>query len=271
MPQDEANRYVVALINRDRRAQGLSPVVWDETAAKAARRHVRDLAAHGITSHIGTDGSVPEQRYTEAGGLAMVMENAGCINDHQARPLEPEGRYSAASVAAVEKGFLDEVPPHDGHRRNILTATHGAVGVGVARPRGVDVACVVEEFIDDFGEYDPLPKKASVKQVVHVAGRIRAPATFAGVGLSRVDLAKPKKLDELAPRGYAIPAPYVTYWPQGFKTPIVVTTDAAKGSFSIDVPLNDAGRRGRYGVSVWAMLPGVTSPTMVSLRTIEVR
>jgi uncharacterized protein YkwD len=267
----DAEKYVLALINRDRAEKGLSQVRWDETAFRAARRHAHDLAANGITSHVGTDGSVPEQRYTEAGGMAMVMENAGCINDHERRPVESAPALPPERVAAIEKGFLDEVPPHDGHRRNILTAMHVAVGVGVAKPTGVDVACVVEEFVDDYGEYEALPTKASAKQAVRVAGKIRVPATIAGVGVSRIDLPKPRQAAELGPRGYAIPAPYVTYWPPGFVTPKEVTIDAEKRTFSITVPLDDRGRRGLYGVSVWAMLPGVATPTMVSLRTIEVR
>src|SRR5262245_41316651 len=51
----EAEKYVLALINRDRAASGLPQVVWDDTAAVAGRRQAADLAAHGVTGHFGTD------------------------------------------------------------------------------------------------------------------------------------------------------------------------------------------------------------------------
>ena len=61
-------------------------------AARAATRHAADIARHGFTAHIGTDGSVPELRYTEAGGTGLVMENVGCFADATSRPLDPSGR-----------------------------------------------------------------------------------------------------------------------------------------------------------------------------------
>src|SRR6185312_7929601 len=167
------------------------------------------------------------------------------------------------------KAFMDEVPPHDGHRRNILTASHNAVGIGLARPKEADVPCVVEEFVDDYGTFEALPAKAKPGQVIAVVGAMRAPATIAGVGLGRIDLPRPKKAAELGPRGYPIPAPYQMYWPAGFVTPIVLETDPDRRSFRIQVPLK--AQPGLYEVSVWAKLPEVKDPAMVSLRTIEVR
>jgi uncharacterized protein YkwD len=243
----DAERYVLRLINRDRAAQGLSAVRWDEPAAQAGRRHARDLVAHMVTSHVGTDGSVPEQRYTEAGGRGMVMENAACTADGTVRAPDPEARFAPESLAILEKGFMDEVPPHDGHRRNILRASHNAVGIGLAQPRQVELPCLVQEFVDDYGSFEELPAKAKPGQVIAVVGAVRAPATVAGVGLGRIDLPRPKKAAELAPRGYPIPAPYQMYWPAGFVTPIVLETDPGQHSFE------------------------VKEPAMVSLRTIEVR
>jgi uncharacterized protein YkwD len=265
----EAERFVLALVNRDRAAHRLPPVRWDETAAQAGRRHARDLAAHGVTSHVGTDGSVPEQRYTEAGGRGMTMENAGCFSDGTLRSPDPEARFVAESLARLEKAFMDEVPPHDGHRRNILTATHNAVGIGLAQLKEVDVPCLVEEFVDDYGTFDELPAKARPKEVIAVAGSVRAPVTVAGVGLARIELPRPKKPSELGPRGYPIPAPYQMFWPAGYVTPIVLDLDPTKRTFKIQVPLK--AQPGLYEVSVWARFPEAKEPAMISLRTIEVR
>ena len=68
----QAQRFVLSLINRDRAKAGLSKVVLDEAASTAGLRHARDMAANGFTGHVGSDGSVPEQRYTESGGSYFV-------------------------------------------------------------------------------------------------------------------------------------------------------------------------------------------------------
>jgi uncharacterized protein YkwD len=270
MTRKDAERYILSLINQDRKAAGLNPVVWDETAAEAGRRHAADMATHGFTAHLGTDGSVPEQRYTEAGGQDLSMENAGCFGDGKTRALNPDARFTAKGLEEVEKAFIGEKPPSDGHRRNILAPAHTAVGVGLAQPVGVDSPCMAQEFVDHYGAYGSLPKKAAVGAKLHLTGKLESPATVAGVGLSRIDKPRPVKVADLTkPRSYPIPKPYVMYFPAQFKTPIPIQV-APDGSFSIDVPLSDGGKAGRYGVSVWATLGSSKELAMVSLRTIDV-
>jgi uncharacterized protein YkwD len=121
-----AQKLMLSLINRDRAKAGLSPVLLDEAASKAGLRHARDMARTGFTGHIGTNGSVPEQRYTESGGVHFVQENAACLFDGKARKLNAAPRFDPAKLAALQKMFMDEVPPNDGHRQNVLkTAFQG--------------------------------------------------------------------------------------------------------------------------------------------------
>jgi hypothetical protein len=270
MGREEAERYVLALVDRDRAAAGLAPLRWDETAARAARRHARDLLAHGVTSHVGTDGSVPEQRYTAEGGTAMAWENVACFSDGVARAPSDEARFYAGSLADVERAFLDETPPHDKHRKNLLGAHHDALGVGLAATRTAHVACMVQELVDDTGRYDELPRQARAGRLVDVSGQLRAGLRVLAVGVSRVDLPRPRTPDELRPtRGYRIPSPHVVYQPEGYGTPIVLQTDASRSWFRIRVPLGEEGLLGLYGVSVWASFPGSNEPALVSLRTVE--
>jgi uncharacterized protein YkwD len=132
MNVQQARRYVLALVNRDRdRAEhGLAQLVMDEAASHAGQRHAEDMARAGYTAHWGTDGSVPEQRDTEAGGSDFVQENAGCLADAKPREIDASPRFDAESLARVERAFMSEKPPRDGHRQNILKPSHIGIGVG---------------------------------------------------------------------------------------------------------------------------------------------
>lgn len=269
-----ARAYMVQLINRDRAGAGLPPVVLDEGApSHAGQAHADDMAAHGYLGHWGTDGSVPEQRFTDAGGTDMVLENASCFTDERSRKLDSTPRIDPKNVEEAEDLFFHEKPPHDGHRKNILKPWHKSVGIGIAQPAAtpteIPVPCFAQEFINPYGAYAPAPRAARVGQTIHVAGAIDAPAVFAGVGLARIDAPQPLPVAELnRRRSYPVPAPYQMYWPPGFETPIPIRVTGSQ--FAVDLPLGDGNKPGLYELSVWATMPGTTDFVMVSLRTIRV-
>jgi uncharacterized protein YkwD len=272
VPLEEAGRYVLALVNRDRAASGLGPVVWDETAAKAALRHAEDMARHGYAGHWGSDGSVPEERYTDAGGEDFVHENAACLFDAQIRDVQSEPLFDPVELEKIEEVFITEVPPADGHRRNILKPAHTGLGVGISLAVGVKSPCLAQEFVDDYGDYTSLPREARLGQTITIAGEVREPAEFGGVGIGRIDPARPLSGDQLLElKSYPVPDPYVLYTPPGFKTPKPVTMDGKR--FSIDVEIGKGNTPGRYEVSIWAQMPDAPKGqmSMVSLRTISVR
>src|ERR1700730_847668 len=113
----ETRRYMLELVNRDRASMGFAPVVLDEGAAtRAGQAHADDMAKNGYLGHWGTDGSVPEQRFTNVGGPDMVLENASCFTDERTRALDREPRIDPKNVELTESMFFHEQPPHDGHR-----------------------------------------------------------------------------------------------------------------------------------------------------------
>jgi uncharacterized protein YkwD len=270
-----ARAYMVELINRDRATAGLPPVALDEGApSRAGQVHAEDMAVHGFLGHWGTDGSVPEQRFTAAGGVDMVLENASCFTDEHARKLDHAPLIDPKNIEQAEDMFFHETPPRDGHRKNILKPWHKTVGIGIAQPLATPTEipgpCIAQEFVDPYGTYVPAPRSARAGAVLHVGGTIASPAVFAGVGLARVDAPKPLLVSDLnRRRSYPVPAPYQMYWPAGFVTPIPVKVSGSQ--FAIDVPLSDGGKPGLYELSVWATLPGSADFVMVSLRAIQVR
>jgi hypothetical protein len=267
---------MLALVNADRQSEGLRPVETDDLAARAAQRHADDMAEQGYRAHWGSDGSVPEQRYTEAGGEHLVHENVTCFFDGKKRDLDPAPTFSAEEIEAAERVYMAEKPPNDGHRLNILIPTHNRLGVGLAKAKGLAQVCVSQEFVDAYGEYDRLPKTARAGQRITIAGRVEEPAVFGGVGIAQGPLPTELLASDLnSTSTYVMPTPYATYFPKGFVTPREVKLE--NGRFSIDLSL-DRGA-GRYAVSIWARwaAPGAgpadkkNQLDMVSLRTIVVR
>jgi len=270
MDRSAAKQYVLSLVNQDRAEHALPPVVWDAVAERAGQGHADDMASHGFTAHLGTNGSVPELRHTLAGGFGMVMENVGCFADGRTRELDPNPMFTVASLEKLQKAFMDEVPTFDGHRRNILTPWHTSFGAGLAKAKELDVACMAQEFIDDYGEYDALPAQSPVAATIEVRGTLREPAQVGGIGVARIDHPIPIPPKALNKTGsYRVPKPYQTFFPKGYKTPIPL--DVSGQAFSIEIPLSDRDLPGLYEISVWARLPQSDELLMVSLRTIDVR
>jgi uncharacterized protein YkwD len=266
----DATAYVVRLVNHDRAALGLAAVEWDETAARAGQGHADDMAEHGYTAHWGTDGSVPEERYTAAGGAHYVQENAACFFDAKDRARDPAPTFTAVDLEKIEGAFMNEVPPNDGHKKNILTPSHRKLGVGLAKPTDVLQACMSQEFVDEYGDYAALPPRAHVGETIPVSGEIQAPAKFAAIGVARIDPRRPMPAAELnTTYTYPIPKPFILYSPPGYVTPKPVHIEGSH--FSIDVPLSQDRKSGRYEVSVWATLPGDPKLLMVSLRVVDVK
>jgi uncharacterized protein YkwD len=270
----EARRYMVQLVNRDRSTQGLPPVSLDEGAAQSAgQAHADDMAHLGYLGHWGSDGSVPEERVTRAGGADVDFENAYCVTDEKTRALYPAARFPPAEIERAEAMFFNEVPPNDGHRKTILGKWRKRVGIGIAMPRPqqneIIVPCISQEFVDTYGTYEPLPQSIKLGATLHIAGTLSGDVKLGAVGLSRTDAPKPLATAELNKRrSYPLPEPYEMFWPHGYRTRIELKTTGQ--SFSVDVPVSDHGQRGLYEVSVWAQHPGEKDFTYVSLRTLRV-
>lgn len=268
LTRKEAEAYGLALVNQDRARAGKPPLTWDATAAAAAERHVRDMARGGFTAHWGSDGSVPEQRYTEARGEDLVTENAACYGDGRPRDAAVEGPFDPAGIEEFQRAFMAEVAPMDGHKRNILEARHTGLGLAFATAPGSRIVCVAQEFVDDYGSYEALPAKAKLGTVVKVSGELRGPAKFGGVGVADAPWPAARTPAELLKTGgYSMPSPRVSYFPKGFKTPKPVALEGAR--FSIELPLD--GEPGLREIQVFAKFPGDGDALRaVSIRTILV-
>jgi uncharacterized protein YkwD len=117
----EAERAVLELLDRDRRAAGLTVLVRDGRLAAVARRYSHEMAETGEVAHISPRSGSPGDRI-DAAGL------------HPRPVTVAENVCSAASAVDAENGFMAS----PGHRNNILNAevTHVGVGVALGRDEG---------------------------------------------------------------------------------------------------------------------------------------
>jgi uncharacterized protein YkwD len=108
----EAEDEMLKLVNEERVAKGLKPLSMDARLRTLARKHSRDMFAHGYFAHVSPNGEDPFDRMRGAG---IDYEEAG------------ENLAKAPSVTIAHKGLMNS----PGHRANILDPKFGKVGIGV--------------------------------------------------------------------------------------------------------------------------------------------
>jgi uncharacterized protein YkwD len=112
-------RAMFALLNRDRAAEGLSPLKYDERLADVARAHSLDMRQRHFFDHVTPNGSNPDYRLVGAGYLAKVAR---------------ENLSEAPDVETSERGLL--ASPH--HHENMMARDISHVGIGIVKGGVVD-------------------------------------------------------------------------------------------------------------------------------------
>lgn len=104
-------------VNRERAAQSLPALHWDETLAAAARKHANRMAFYNLVEHQLTGEPDLQARLTEAGArFGGFAENIAV----------------AANAAIIHSGWMDS----PGHRKNILNPDLNAIGIAAVRASG---------------------------------------------------------------------------------------------------------------------------------------
>jgi uncharacterized protein YkwD len=116
-PALRAERDLFAAVNQARRAQGLTPLRWDESLATAARRHAKVMAERGSAQH-GFEGEPSlSARVKQAGAhFSWLSENV----------------IQGPSTEFIHVQFMKSPP----HRANILDRDMDSIGIGVVEQRG---------------------------------------------------------------------------------------------------------------------------------------
>lgn len=212
----EAERRVLALVNRDRAAADLPPLAWDERVANVARAHSQEMRRSKIVAHISTTtGSAADRVRAAKIKTAVVLENVA----------------RAYGVGEAHQGLMNS----PGHRANVLSSAATHIGIGIEY--GDDVAGRREIFITQVFTRVPqkLERTAATELIRKRIAAIRAVGTnpaLSGIAQSlAAELAAGKTREQaytpLKPRVDALASQYIRVGSVITTTADVDTLDAA--------------------------------------------
>ena len=118
----------VAFLERQAPLQAIQP---SAQLAAAARSAAADLGPHGLSGHVGTDGSTSTQRMQREGVFASIFAEEISL-----------GQASAADV--VRQLVIDATSPSQSHRGDLFSAVLRFAGVGCGPHRGYRWMCVID-------------------------------------------------------------------------------------------------------------------------------
>src|SRR3954454_12348737 len=180
---DAVEALLLQLINADRAAEGLAPLVIDQELDAAADAHTADMLANDYFEHDSQDGRSPGDWIEAAGYDARGWgENIAWVSDDN-------GVVDPAEVERLHANLMNS----EGHRANLMDEDFTEVGLGRKAEGGK--AMLTEDFgmptAAEAAEGDkgsaPTPPPAeeppppSGGEVIHfVAGTLRAGSVIEG-------------------------------------------------------------------------------------------
>lgn len=148
----EAERRVLALVNRDRQTAGLPPFLWDERVAAVARGHSQEMRKLKIVAHVlPSTGSAADRVRVAKIKTALVLENVA----------------RAYGIGEAHQGLMNS----PGHRANLMSGSATHIGIGIIF--GEEVAGRREVFITQVFTRVP-PKVEIAKAAESIRKRIAA-------------------------------------------------------------------------------------------------
>ena len=197
----EIHANLLQLVNEERQVSKVSPVEMDSFASVVATKHAEDMATGEFASHWGRDGLKPYHRYSFAGGYHATEENVSAADNTWSATLSSLKQ----DTAYLHVRLYQETPPHDGHRKTILSPQHTHVGFGIA----VDNLRLrmVELFVAKHVELRPVAHTARPKAQITITGRLLKSAySLSGIEVFYEASPKPPLLSWLREaRSYSLP------------------------------------------------------------------
>lgn len=138
LPLDRTRELTLCLLNEERAAHGLAPVVREPRLELASQRHSEDMVARRFFEHDAPGGVDPQQRML----AARYPSNNAITGENIAAATGPRG-----SPAGIVDLWMHSPP----HRENILRPEFTQVGVGIAPGAPEPSRGPAATYTTDFG------------------------------------------------------------------------------------------------------------------------
>lgn len=148
-PRNETERELFDLLNRERAAQNLPELRWDDALFKAARQHALLMLNLNSLEH-QLPGEPPlNERLAAAGArFSFIAENIA----------------SGSNAQTIHSGWMNS----PGHRQNILNSR--VTAVGIAAVRGTAGILAVEDFSQSFPNLSLEQQEKQVRALLTAKG-----------------------------------------------------------------------------------------------------
>jgi uncharacterized protein YkwD len=126
---ESAVQQVLALINSARAAQGLAPLTETAGLDASAAKHDATMAdGCGLSHQCPGEAALGDRETAQGVSWTAAGENIG-----DGGPVDSSASAEASMAVGLTQSMLDEQPPNDGHRKNILSTSFTHIGIAVIR------------------------------------------------------------------------------------------------------------------------------------------
>ena len=135
----DTEQSILAYVNAQRQANGLTPMTLDTSLSAIARAHSSDMVNRNYFSHTNPEGLGPTQRAERAGYNVrkQVAPNSYRVGIGENLGIMPTGNvrgygYIGNDGDSVARALVTMWMNSPGHKANILNPQFDRIGIGVA-------------------------------------------------------------------------------------------------------------------------------------------
>jgi uncharacterized protein YkwD len=134
--ENQIARAVFQAINKSRADNGLPSLTWSTALANSARQHDLTMQAANTLSHqLSGEAALGDRERQQGVNWTWAAENIGETSDQ-----------TVNGALGLHQAMMNEQPPNDGHRQNILTTSGNIVGIAILIDQQHGLLWLTEDF-----------------------------------------------------------------------------------------------------------------------------
>ena len=252
----EANALLLKLTNETRQLKDARELTAHSLASWIAQDHAEEMAKHRYLNHHDLNGRKVEMRFNNLGQTDHVTENV----------VYSEINFPVCLTRQFVRRLHEYWVTSESHLDNIMHPTHTHLGSGFAIEHDGETTVVsgVAIFVNDYGDYDRLPKRLPPGSTLKLEGYLdpeRTALQFIGLGSEELPFVRDTEyqLDHMGP--YSQPPLEFAFMPRQYlgrlepkveKLRYTVDYDEQTGAFSLEIKLARDNPKAAVYLTVWA-------------------